>query len=507
MTLLRIISIAMILGLGHVLPAFAVSGTVSGAISGAPEASMLPKTRPAINSAISPDQKSTKRDDALSRFIGQNSSIPQVSAVLIDVETGQIIEGHRPHAPMTPASVTKVVTTLYGFAELGADYRFRTRLRTNGAVRGAVLEGDLILEGGGDPVLDSDELGILADGLLEQGITSITGRFLYDTGALPDLFQIDASQPEHVVYNPAISGLNTNFNRVFFAWDLDAAQGQLRLEGRAEKSRPPSNVVRISAQARSGPVFDFLEGADRDHWTVVTSALAQPGGRWLPVRRPGIYTADLFRTLARARGLALPMPQAGLAPEGSTVLAQFDRRPLSKLVRGMLHFSTNLTAEVIGLTASGKTGLTDSAAAMTAWVRAQFDAPLMRFVDHSGLGDENRMSAHGMAQVMRTGWDSGALDGILRRYFVPGANGKGEAAAGVEVRAKTGSLNFVRGLSGVIQGTNGRAFAFAIFSRDPARRAAADHSLERPSGARSYSNRAGAIERRILRRWILDHAL
>ncbi len=38
---------------------------------------------------------------------------------------------------------------------LGAGYRFETRLATVGPVVGGVLKGDLILQGGGDPELDS----------------------------------------------------------------------------------------------------------------------------------------------------------------------------------------------------------------------------------------------------------------------------------------------------------------------------------------------------------------
>ena len=85
-------------------------------------------------------------------------------------------------------------------------------------------------------------------------------------------------------------------------------------------------------------------------------------------------------------------------------------------------------------------------------------------------------------------------------------NGKKEAAPGVEVRAKTGSLNFVRGLSGRIEGTNGRVLAFAIFSRDAQKRALANHSLERPPGAKTFSRQAHRIEQAILRRWIGQYA-
>lgn len=488
----RFFVIAILCALSVLQPGLAL------AASGAPKVVDFPKLRPAIK----PPAK-----DALGALIQKTTSLPEAAAALIDVNTGEIIEVYRPDAPMTPASVTKVITTLYGFAELGKDFRFRTKIKATGPLINGIVQGDVILVGGGDPVLDTDELADLADDLQTAGLKGVTGRFLYDASALPELFEIHASQPEHVVYNPAISGLNANFNRVFFEWNLSAVDDALELQGRAANNRPRSNVVSIEQVSRGAPVFEFVENAARDHWTVAIGALRKPGGRWLPVRDPGLYTADLLRTVARDRDIILPPPQAGQAPKEAPALALFERRPLQKLVRGMLHFSTNLTAEVIGLTASGnRSGLRGSAAAMTAWVRATYGAGAMQFADHSGLSPDNRMSAADMAFVVAMAARRGDLDGILRRYFVSSKTGRKEAAPGVEIRAKTGSLNFVRGLSGLIKGTNGRQLAFAIFSRDAAKRAKANHALERPPGARTFANRASVLEQTILRRWLATYA-
>ena len=78
---------------------------------------------------------------------------------------GDLLEGHDAGAGRPPASVAKIVTALYGRAALGTDYRFRTRLLAAGPVEGGVLRGDLVLEGGGDPLLDTDGLGGLVAAL------------------------------------------------------------------------------------------------------------------------------------------------------------------------------------------------------------------------------------------------------------------------------------------------------------------------------------------------------
>ncbi len=493
----RFFVIAILCLLTVIQPGFAM------AQSGAPLRVEFPQLRPVSE----PAKVARPANDVLDALIQKTTSLPESAAALIDINSGEILEVYRADALMTPASVTKVITTLYGFASLGKEFQFRTKITTTGPLVNGIVQGDVVLVGGGDPVLDTDELAKMADELQDAGIKGVTGRFLYDASALPRLFQIHDSQPAHVVYNPAISGLNANFNRVFFEWNLDAVDEALELQGRAANNRPRSNVVSIEQVSRGAPVFEFVQDAARDHWTVAVSALRKPGGRWLPVRDPGLYTADLLRTLARERGINLPTPQAGQAPIDAPSVALFERRSLQLLVRGMLHFSTNLTAEVIGLTASDKrAGLRASAFAMTEWVKATYGVQAMQFADHSGLSPDNIMSAGDMASVMASAAKQGDLDGILRRYFVSAKDGRKEAAPNVEIRAKTGSLNFVRGLSGVIKGTNGRQLAFAIFSRDAEKRAKADHRLERPRGARTFANRASVLEQAILRRWLAIYA-
>ena len=172
-------------------------------------------------------------------------------------------------------------------------------------------------------------------------------------------------------------------------------------------------------------------------------------------------------------------------------------------------FSTNLTAEVIGLTAGRGENqaqtLKASGRQMQEWVETSYPVTGFRFDDHSGLNPSNQVNAVGMARLISAASKAGRLDGLLRRYFVSGRNGRGEALEGAEVRAKTGSLNFVRGLAGTITTPNRRRFAFAIFSRDLEARAKVDHREERPAGTRTFANRAKVLEQALLRRWLLSY--
>lgn len=78
------------------------------------------------------------------------------------------------------ASNTKLFTTstaLHRFTPAG---RLQTTAWSTGTVLGGQLSGDLVLRGGGDPTLDSSGLGTLAGRVRAAGVTSVTGRLVYD---------------------------------------------------------------------------------------------------------------------------------------------------------------------------------------------------------------------------------------------------------------------------------------------------------------------------------------
>ena len=81
------------------------------------------------------------------------------------------------------------------------------------------------------------------------------------------------------------------------------------------------------------------------------------GSVWLPVRRPAAYAGEVMRGLGGAAGLALPAAEVVRRAPAGGVLALRESDPLVQVVREMLLYSTNLTAETVGLRASQARGL------------------------------------------------------------------------------------------------------------------------------------------------------
>ena len=429
-----------------------------------------------------------------------------VSFVVADARSGAVLAARNPDLALPPASVAKAITALYALDRLGPNYRFTTRVLATGPVEAGMVQGDLILAGGGDPTLQTDQLGDLVARLAKAGLRGATGRLLYWDGALPTLRGIAEDQPNHVGYNAAISGLNLNFNRVHFEWKRAGSDWQVAVDARGDRFVPQVDMVRVAIASRDAPLFTYDAGRVEE-WTVASGALGKGGSRWLPVRDPGAYVAEVFRTLARAQGIRLDAPLRANSLPGGTELGRVDSDPLPEVLRDMLRFSTNLTAECVGLTASGAQGLPASAAGMSDWVRNAFGAEIA-LRDHSGLGGASRVTAAGMVKIL-TAAEAGnrGLKPILRSVGMKDDKGAVIEGHPVKVLAKSGTLNFVSGLAGHIVPPNGRELVFAIFSGDPERRDAVPVALrEDPEGAGAWNKRARRLQGQLISRWAGSYA-
>ncbi len=475
-------------------------GVLAGpAWAGAPEVSLRPRARPA--------PAAPKRVPTPEELIAESRLSGVVSFSVVDVKAGAVLETHDGFTGQPPASVTKAVTALYALDVLGPDYRFETRLLAGGAVKDGVVHGDLILAGGGDPELDTNALAEMAAKLKAAGVREVKGKFRVWGGALPFERVIDPSQPEEVSYNPSVSGINLNYNRVHFEWTRAGGEYTVTMDARSGKYRPDVRVSRMQVAARSMPVYTYADMGDHDAWTVAKGALGSGGARWLPVRKPEAYAAEVFATFARSHGIKLePGDPPAAAPEGE-ILVTHRSAPLTEVLQGMLKYSNNLTAELCGMTASAKrlgrpVSMKASAEEMGRWAQTEIGMPGAKLVDHSGLGETSRLRAAALAQALAKVHKEGLLKPILKEFPMVRDNGQVDAAHPVKVMAKTGTLYFVSSLAGYMTAPDGRELAFAIFTADPDLRASFDKGSEaRPEGASTWNARSKNLQQKLLERW------
>jgi len=277
-----------------------------------------------------------------------------IGYVLVDIETSEELASARPGDGFIPASTAKVPTMVAALGILGPEYRFTTALYATGELRNGRLDGDLILRGGGDPLLTVQDLSALVQRLHDIGIGAVGGRFVYDESFLQSAPEITPSQPEAAGYNPGISALSLDFNRVHVPWT--SVTGRPAVAGTPV---PPTGVADLTAateDAGPGRLFVYDAGQSVERWRVAAPrSLEFDGKATLPVKYPARRTALVFRTLAQQMGIELPGPEPGRVPENAAVVVQLKSLPLIDVVRLGLEFSNNMVSELVGST--GKVNL------------------------------------------------------------------------------------------------------------------------------------------------------
>lgn len=483
-----------------VLAGVGVTALNSAALANAPVASLRPRYR-------SPDfarKAAGGAEGVIARF-----GLPgDLACAVADVTSGKQLEAVNGETGMPPASVAKSLTALYALDALGPGHRFRTRLMARGAIENGVLTGDLILAGGADPTLDTDALAGLVAKLKAIGVREVRGGFEVYDGLLPYVRTIDTDQPDHLAYSSAVSGIALNFNRVHFEWKLTGNGYVTTMDGRTGKYRPAVSMAKMHVVRRSAPVYQYADKDGVDQWSVARSALGKGGVRTLPVRKPALYAGDVFRTLARASGVVLkPAKVIHRLPPGATTIVSLDSERLDEILKDMLKYSNNLTAETVGMAATVARGkrpgsLRESAAEMSRWAAMALGMMNTKMVDHSGLGGASRMPPADLVGALVKVRQEKKLRHLLKPFGMRDSQGRVNKSHPIKVDAKTGTLNFVSGLGGYITAADGTELAFAIFAADgDQRKRIKKADREVPKGARHWNRQAKKLQQKLIERW------
>ncbi len=431
---------------------------------------------------------------------------------VVDVADGSEVAELNADLSFIPASVAKIPTTAASIEILGEKHHFDTTVSIEGDVVDGVLDGTLTIRGGGDPSLTGDDLKALARDIAKSGIKKAVA-FHYDATGLVETAQISAGQPQAAGYNPGVGPLSVNYNRIRVKWRNDA-------KGPAGEAITVSDgtTLPLGAMIRFAPGDATLPGpfaragqASEDSW-LLSPTLSSKGEDWLPIGNPALVAAQMLRLLAAEEGVILPEPKPGVAVAAAKEIARHQSGDLAGLVRETLRHSNNMAAELIGLAASRKLGnqahsLDESAEALSTWWRKRMpevDWTGFSLENHSGLSTKSRATPRqvvAMLTHMAGEPDGDAFHDLLRAASWKAPNGKT-----VNIRSKTGTIAYGRGLAGYIDLADGRQLAFAVFFNDLKKRAALDAAFDPRVDAiepasRPWRNRVLRMEEMLINGW------
>ena len=132
-----------------------------------------------VLAAASPATGSLKtRLDRALRVQGVSSS--QTGAIVYDLSLDAHVYRKNQALALKPASNEKLPVAVTALSILQPGYTIPTQLRARGHQTGSVWNGKLILKGYGDPALSGSQLGRLARAVEKKGITRVTGAIVGD---------------------------------------------------------------------------------------------------------------------------------------------------------------------------------------------------------------------------------------------------------------------------------------------------------------------------------------
>jgi len=416
--------------------------------------------------------------------------IPGTSLSVLVREVGreEPLVSYNSEVPRNPASTMKVLTTYAALELLGPAYTWRTRAYAAGPVRDLALEGNLILEGGGDPFMTADRWWGFVNGLRQVGIERVTGDVVIDNSYFAHQGDDRAAfdNRPYRAYNVLPDALMVNFQTVNVSVVPDAATGSIR----ARINPWPANLALDNA-------VRFEQGACRRGSGGVVVAMPEgPSGNRLSlgghyasgcgplsvtraVMRAPDFAFGTFKTYWQQSGGTLKGGmRLGAVPADARLLYTHESLTLAEVIRLVNKFSSNVMARHLLLTlAAEKAGRPATTAAGSQAIvdflaTRGISIPDLVIENGSGLSRAERISAAGLADVLLDAWRSpyspefqaslplSAVDGTLRRRFrSPDMEGR--------LRMKTGSLQDVSALAGYVNAASGKTYVAVIILNHP----------------------------------------
>jgi len=405
---------------------------------------------------------------------------------------------YRADVPMNPASVMKLVTTYSALDALGPDFIWKTKITLDGNLIGdptnMLLNGNMLVQGGGDPKLVVERLQALLMQVQATGARAIRGDIVLDRSA----FALPATDPGEFdgeplrPYNAQPDALLINFKSLVmtFTPDLPSNRALVRFEPPLAGVQVAESValVRVArcgdwraelrASVDSPNKIDFLGSySSACGEKVWPSAYADPASfaaravegswRWLGGLLTGVVRDASSQELAMLR-----QNRAIGTLSGAKAAAQFEGQslPLLDVVRDVNKYSNNVMAQHLFLTlglhanlGQVKSGtLQASRTALANWWLKNLPGSAAPLMDNgSGLSRNERITASSLSALLMHAAKSPRANDLADSLPVAGVDAAmRERAKGVAGQAfvKTGSLRDVVAIAGYANGQSGARY-------------------------------------------------
>jgi D-alanyl-D-alanine carboxypeptidase/D-alanyl-D-alanine-endopeptidase (penicillin-binding protein 4) len=430
-------------------------------------------------------------------LLGDSSMIhATISMCIINAETGSTVFEYEQNKCLTPASVMKIITSSAALEILGPDYTFTTAVKYSGTIskREGMLNGNLIMVGGGDPALGSpyfedhygDFIEKWVDDIRALGIRKIDGKVIsddsyYDYLPLPSKWLWEDTGN---YYGAGVYGLSV-FDNTYEIHFTTAREG----------SSPV--VTKITPEACRYDLTNYLTASGATDKGYIFSAPYSASG-WIagtiPVNNPDfilkgsipdppLLLARMLDSRLESEGIDVSGNPSTLRLEkaepdkGSVTISLTESPPLKRIIEFLNHESINLYAETLLKELDKKSGGKGSTAGGLDVISEYLETTGINksdlfLTDGSGLSPVNAVNSRSIVNLLYymrnkgryfddfiSSLPAGGKEGTLSTYFL-------DPVFENRLRAKSGSMTRVRAYAGFIKTKSDKELIFSIIIND-----------------------------------------
>ncbi|OAI57331.1 hypothetical protein AYO49_00265 [Verrucomicrobiaceae bacterium SCGC AG-212-N21] len=383
---------------------------------------------------------------------------------------GEVLFEHNASTAFIPASSLKTVTTATALEILGPEFRFQTELRATAPLTDGVISGDVVIVGGGDPLLSLEHLKSWAADLKNRGLTRVTGRIIGDGRLFPGTIFADFWNWGDIgnAYGSSVSGLNLEHNRyeaLFYVGEKEGDPAQFAaLFPNVPGVKWINEVTTGAPDSGDGVVIYGGERTGIIHLRGTVPAGRKEFMAGGAVPDPERFAAHHLREVLIAAGMSVEgaavsmhelVQEAAPVPQASAVLITHASASLVDLITSIHATSDNHETECLYRLLGVRAKKTPDAVIREHWKGRGLEFEGLRMVDGCGLARADFIRPLDLARLQYFA-AHGPHGTVYKNSLLSKEDGS--------LRWKGGAMSSVRTVTGFVVGASGEEFSFAFMA-------------------------------------------
>lgn len=387
---------------------------------------------------------------------------------------GEIVLDENAGTAFIPASSFKTLTTATALEILGPDFHFTTELKSTAPIQEGIIKGDLVIVGGGDPMLKLDDLKAWAADLKQRGLLRIAGGIRVDASFFSGSLYGDFWNWGDIGngYGSGVAGLNLNHNRYIVMFQAGPEVGSpaqllginLEIPGAIWKNE----VTTGPADSGDGVMIHGGENTPVIHLRGTVPLGAEQFQSRGAVPDPARFAAHHFRAALLAAGIQVGSPGAGnragpaknsggaaaapaSPPPASHSLLKHDSPPLLDIIKSIHKVSDNQETECVFRMLGLKAGKPSAEVIREHWKNRGLEFAGLRMEDGSGLSRADFIRPLDLARLQF--FAGTGPQGIVYKASLLSENG---------LTWKIGAMSGIRSYTGYAKTKSGAEYTYAL---------------------------------------------